>query len=171
MLTYKEFLGKKTREGRKQLRIISRVLEHGGFKVKEFLQDNLIDPYIFCYNPDHNTSFKGIRIYKIGDSIAYRIQRESKTHPFGAAYLLDLDDIFNDLTGSGMTEDKKLGKKIMHEIIDSIKLFFKESARIEKKEDDWDDEESMGSVHVRNPLGGDYSSMVTDPNFGSSSGR
>jgi hypothetical protein len=110
-------------------------------------------------------------LYKIGDQVAYRVQRENKTHPFGSAYLIDMDGIFNDLMGDGITKKEELGKKVMEEIAKSLHVFFKESAEAEKEEDKWDGEGgTMGMVHVRNPLGGDYSSQVHDGSSGGGGG-
>jgi hypothetical protein len=164
MRTFREFLGNKQREGKRQLHMVQKVLERSGFRVEDFLDEHFDDPYIYCYNPDRNTSFKGVRVYRIGDKIAYRVQRENKTHPFGSAYMLDLDAIFNDLMGDGITKKEELGKKVIEEIAKNIKSFFQESAEAEREEDKWDDQDSgaLGMVHVRNPLGGDYSSQVHD---------
>ncbi len=174
MRTFRQFLGGKIRENKRQLHMIKKVLEHGGFRVEDFLdEDQFVDePYIYCHNPQKDTSFKGVRVYKIGDKLAYRVQRESKTHPFGTAYILDMDGIFNDLMGDGITKKEHLGNKMMQEIIHNLKSFFQESAAAEREEDKWDDDgDSMGMVHVRNPLGGDYSSQVHDGGHGSSTGR
>ena len=172
MRTFREFLGGKKREGKRQLHMIHKLLERNGFKVEDFLDEQFDEPYIYCYNPNKDTSFKGVRIYRIGDKIAYRVQRESKTHPFGTAYLIDMDGIFNDLMSDGMTKKEQLGHKVMEEIVANIRAFFKESADAEREEDKWDDDgDSMGMVHVRNPLGGDYSSQVHDAGHGSSQGR
>jgi GGDEF domain-containing protein len=158
--SFREFLGGKKREAQRQLHMVMKVLEQSGFKVEDHLEQ-FDEPYIFCYNPNKDTSFKGIRLYKIGDQIAYRVQRESKTHPFGTAYMIDMDGIFNDLMGDGVTKKEELGRKVMEEVAKTLRNFFQESAQAEKQEDQWDDD-AMGQVHVRNALGGDYSSQVTN---------
>lgn len=168
MRTFREFLGNKQREGKRQLHMLQKVLERSGFRVEDFLDEHFDEPYIFCYNPDKNTTFSGVRIYRIGDKIAYRVQRENKTHPFGTAYMLDLDAIFNDLMEDGITKKEELGKKVMEEVAKNLRSFFQESANAEKEDDKWDDQNdgALGMVHVRNPLGGDYSSQVHDTNNG-----
>lgn len=173
MRTFRDFLGGKKREAIRQLNMVEEVLKRGGFRVESFLNEQFDEPYIYCYNPNRDTTFKGVRVYRIGDKIAYRVQRESETHPFGTAYILDMDSIFNDLMSDGVTKKIELGHKLMEEIVQNIRAFFKESAEAEREEEQWDDDgDSMGMVHVRNPLGGDYSSQVHDGNnFGSSSGR
>ena len=54
------------------------------------------DPYLYVHNKNENLSFNGVRVYKIGDIMAYRIQKEEKTHPYGKAYLLDVENMFNE---------------------------------------------------------------------------
>ena len=95
------FGNKKVRKGKKQLAVVKKVLEEQGMSVQDHLGDD--DPYLFVKNPTNKkTSFAGVRIYKIGENIAYRIQKEEKTHPYGKSYQLDLEDMFNDfMTGEG----------------------------------------------------------------------
>ena len=65
MIKFVEFIDKKERETKKQLKIIEQILQHHGMTVKNNLHDD--DPYLFVYNPQKNTFFEGIRIYKVGD--------------------------------------------------------------------------------------------------------
>jgi hypothetical protein len=78
--SFGDFVDKKKRESIRQLALIGKVLEQGGFKVETFLGgDHLDDPYVFVNNPDDDSSFDGIRVYKLGSQIAFRIQKEAKT--------------------------------------------------------------------------------------------
>jgi len=166
--SFREFLGAKQRESVRQLHIVQKVLEQGGFKIKDYLGERFDEPYIFVFNPNNDTSFKGVRVYKIGDKIAYRVQRESETHPYGTAYMLDLDGIFNDLMEDG-AKKQELGKKVMETMVKELHAFFDESSTAEKDADNFmgdGSEGGLGMVHVRNPLGGDYSSQVHEPNGG-----
>jgi len=86
--TFSEFVDKKSREGKKQLDILQKVLAHNGLKVQDFLGEE--EPYIFVKSPTDELSFEGVRIYKIGSNIAFRVQKESATHPYGRAYPLDV---------------------------------------------------------------------------------
>ena len=160
--TFREFLGNKKLKDKKHLRIISAILKKGGFKVDEFLNSNFENSYIYCYNPNNNTSFKGVRIYIIGEEVSYRVQRDKDTHPYGRAYLIDLDGMFNNFMEDGSVEKEKLGNKMIKEILKCLRTFFKESSKAEKDEGKWNDTESMGMISIRNPLGGDYSSLVHD---------
>src|ERR1017187_6959111 len=103
MRSFNEFVDKKTREAKKQLGIIEKVLHKNGLKVKSHLNDGT-DPYVFIEDPTKQLSFGGVRIYKIGDSISFRVQKEEKTHPYGKAYQLDIEGMYKDLTSDDVTE-------------------------------------------------------------------
>ncbi len=124
---FSEFIDKKSREGKRQLAIIREVLQKGGLKVVDFSHTEDEDPYIFVYNTQSNDSFHGLRLYKIGDSIAFRIQREEKTHPYGSAYSYKVSDMFNDLV-EDMNEEHA-GKKVMEYMVKEIQRFFLLSSR------------------------------------------
>lgn len=136
-LTFQAFVDRKKRETIRQLKIIAELLRRSGFKVKEYLDaDEGYHPYIFCYNPGENVSFDGIRIYKVGNMIAFRIQNSSNTHPYGAAYSLPIEQMFHDfLSEKGMTPEKA-GKQVMKAVAREIKNFFEKSAKAEEKEHD-----------------------------------
>jgi hypothetical protein len=164
MRSFRDFYENKVRLAMKHLNILSKALEHSGFKVDSFLNEQFEEPYVFVYNPNSNTSFQGVRLYKIGDKIAYRIQRENQTHPYGNAYSLEVELMYDDLVEEG-EDPKHVGPKVMEMIAKEFKAFFDESAKAEKDRNFTDqnkDNDALGSVHIRNPLGGDYSSMVHD---------
>jgi nitrogenase molybdenum-iron protein alpha/beta subunit len=128
MRNFKEFLNHKSRESKKQLKSIYKILDEQGLKVADHLDND--DPYLFVKNStNQKTSFSGLRIYKIGDNIAYRIQREEKTHPYGMAYLLDIENAFNDLLGD-MKEEEAL-KEVMKGVKLELETFFKKSSEAE----------------------------------------
>lgn len=129
MGTFIEFHDKKEREAKKHLKIVKKLLESQGFKVGDHLKDD--DPYVFIYNPGQNIAFDGIRIYQIGTQLAFRIQKEENTHPFGKAYALPIEDMFNDL----MSDNHKpeiAGKKVIESVTEEVKRFFTKSAEAEK---------------------------------------
>lgn len=130
MKTFNEFVDKKDREAKKQLSILKALLEKHNFGVKDNLDEE--DPYIFVQNPDKNLSFEGIRIYKIGDDLAFRVQKSEKTHPYGAAYPLQVEDMFHDLLADDIDEEKA-GKEVMQAIVEELRRFFKKSAQAEKE--------------------------------------
>lgn len=132
--SFGEFVDKKKREAFRQLRLIEKLLVTKGFNVENYLNEESRDPYIFCWNPARNTSFEGIRIYKIGDILAFRIQKESETHPFGSAYQLKIEEMFDDLMGEeGMTE-QEAGKRVMEAVSCEVRRFFEKSEKAEEEQ-------------------------------------
>jgi hypothetical protein len=118
------------------------------------------EPYVFCHNPSKNSSFDGVRIYKIGTDLAFRIQKESKTHPYGAAYPLPIESMFNDFLSDEGIDESQAGKKIIESVGKEIKKFFDKSAEAERNDrKNTIEKEAEGSVLVRT-TGTDYSSLV-----------
>jgi hypothetical protein len=148
-----EFVKKKKREAVKQLKTLKKVLEHEGFSVESHLEDDDDnDPYIFLKGKG-SLSFDGVRIYKIGDSIAYRVQKEAQTHPYGRAYLLDVESNFNELMAE-MGSEEKAGKELIESLRKEFTKFFQKSLAAERelKTADFvdDGEPDSGSVIVHN---------------------
>lgn len=154
METFLEFTDKKERQAKRHLKIIKKLLESRGMKVADHLKDE--DPYIFMFNPSENVSFGGIRIYQIGSQIAYRIQKEEHTHPFGKAYPLDIEEMFHDLM-SDYHKPEEAGKKVVEAVIEEVKDFFAQSADAENelRSAEFDNGKIMMSS-----MGSDYSNMV-----------
>jgi hypothetical protein len=159
MLKFNAFIDKKEREGKQQLKLIEKMFAAHGIKVVDNLDDN--DPYIYVYNPQKNTFFEGIRIYKIGKQIAFRVQKEEKTHPFGTAYSLPIEDMFTDLVSDHKPEEA--GKRVIEAVLTEVKKFFEKSAIAEKeiREKEFD-RNSFGKVVIRSSDFGmvDYSNLT-----------
>jgi hypothetical protein len=161
--SFGEFVDKKKRECIKQLGILKQILEQGGMKVENFIHAESDDePYIFCASHAKNASFDGVRIYKIGDQLAFRVQKENKTHPYGSAYPLPIEEMFNDFLSDEGTDQKKAGKKVMDAVIKEIKRFFEKSIEAEndEKERDIESNDGAGNVSIGSTGGTDYSAMV-----------
>ena len=159
--SFGDFVDKKKRESIRQLDLIKQILENNNLKVDNFLQtESDSEPYIFCYSHLKNTGFEGIRIYKIGNELAFRVQKESKTHPYGAAYTLPVEEMFSDfLTDNGVSEPQA-GKKIIESIGQEIKRFFEKSAQAEKDNQlQGSETDTNGNVLIRT-TGTDYSALV-----------
>jgi hypothetical protein len=122
-MRFSSFIDKKNREARRELGIIRDILSEAKLKVDDFLKDEV--PYLFLKNTDKDLDFDGVRIYKIGSSMAYRVQKESKTEPYGEAYLLDVEDIFGDLI-TDMSEEKA-ANKVKEAVVEEFKSFFRKS--------------------------------------------
>lgn len=159
MWKFAEYISNKNRETVKQLGLIGSILERGGLKVKNHLEEKH-DPYLFVFNPDKNLSFEGIRIYKIGDKMAFRVQKQEETHPYGRAYGLNVEEIFEDLMGEDM-EDKAMAVKIGRTLISELQDFFLQSARAEKEQAAFK-QDPMDRVMVRTS-GADYSQNMSNP--------
>jgi hypothetical protein len=129
--SFSDFMSKKKRDELENLKILERILQSKGMKTQNFLE-NQDDPYIFCYNPSDNCSFDGVRIYTIADTIAFRVQKESETHPYGRAYPLKIEEMFEDFLSDDGINKKEAATKVMDEVANAVKKFFDKSATIEK---------------------------------------
>lgn len=159
MGSFSQFVDKKTREAKKQLTTLYRVLQSEGMQVANHLDDE--DPYIFLKH-DGNLSFDGVRIYKIGPHIAFRIQKEEETHPFGKAYLLDIEEMFSDLVSD--MDDRKAGEEIIKTVKKEFDHFFNKSSQAEKeiKTGEFNKNSDPDGKLTVSTYGADYSSMVTN---------
>jgi len=159
--SFKEFIDKKGRETKHQLTTVKKLLEKNGFTVDEFL-NNKNDPYIFLHANNDKLSFEGVRIYKIGDLMAYRVQQEKDTHPYGKAYPLDIEGMFNDLMSENGKE-KKSGQQVINGVVGEFESFFKSSLEAEKelKSADVEQEDDNGQLAVKNNTL-DYATMITN---------
>jgi hypothetical protein len=124
-MRFSSFIDKKNKKARYELGVVRDILKEGGFNLEDFLKDE--NPYVFLKNPEGNLDFEGVRIYKIGSGLAYRVQKENKTEPYGQAYGLNLEEIFSDLI-SDMSEEKA-AKQIKKAIIEEFKNFFEKSIK------------------------------------------
>lgn len=162
MKKFREFVDKKARQSKRQLGILKSVLEQNGMAVKDFIEEE--EPYIFLKNPNGGTQFDGVRIYKIGDDICYRVQNEDRTHPYGKAYALEVEDMFNDLISDDEYDHAKAGQEIMKGLAEELRDFFTKSAQAEKelRAGEYDqNSDPLGKVII-SPMGTDYSSKVTN---------
>lgn len=149
--SFGEFIDKKKRDATKQLEVVEGILRSSGLKVENFLESTK-DPYIFCFNPLKNSSFDGIRIYKIGDQLAFRVQKENKTHPYGRAYPLDVEEMYNDLLSDDGIKETEAGKKVIEAVSKEVRRFFELSAEAEKdgrRSDIEDKGNSVGNVSLK----------------------
>jgi len=132
MRSFREFIDKKQRDNKNHLAILKKVLEQGSMKVQDHLTED--DPYIYVRG-DGSMSFEGLRIYTIGDQIAYRVQKEEKTQPYGRAYLIDIEEMFNELVSDNYSS-KTAAKEIIKAINEGIKDFFQKSKEAEEENRD-----------------------------------
>lgn len=121
-MRFSSFLDKKANEARKRLGILRDILSESELEVEEFLKGN--EPYLFVEDPDADLDF-GVRIYKIGSGLAYRIQRLKDTQPYGEAYPLDLESSFADLISD--MDEEEAADKIKKAVVEEMESFFKKS--------------------------------------------
>lgn len=130
-MIFEEFVAEQQRTAKKRLNIVKGILENSGFNVVDKTQDKH-DPFIFVYNAKNKLPFDGIRVYEIAGNFAYRVQKEVDTQPYGKAYSLPIEEMFEDLLGEDMP-DEKIGHEIMNFVAEEINDFFKRSYEAEKK--------------------------------------
>ena len=167
-MEFQEFVNRKDREAKEQLGIVKKILETQKLQVKDFREDD--DPYIFVLNPGGGLSFEGIRIYKIGNTLAYRVQREDRTHPYGKPYNLDLQEMFSDYMSENMKHEEA-GKKVARALVNEVITFFKKSSAAEKEISNGEFDEPLDAAAVRSTTGTDYSSKMQGAQWGSSKMR
>lgn len=128
-MKFSSFLDKKTRQARKELGIIKDVLEEADLEVEDHLEED--SPYLFLKKTTEDLHFAGVRIYKVGSDIAFRIQNENKTEPYGAAYSLNVEEMFGSLiTDMGQEEAAEQIKKA---VVEEFKNFFQKSSDAQNK--------------------------------------
>lgn len=148
-----DYINRKLLTSKRKLKIIHKMLEHAKIKNKLYLK-NTDDPYLFVYSTDENCDFEGIRIYSIGNNVAFRIQNRDDTHPYGKSYLLDFENVFNTFMSKKDADPEDSGKEVMKYFIEEIKKFFKMSAMAQNNFDKNDNK-----LMLRN-TGTDYSANV-----------
>lgn len=159
METFLEFIDRKGREAKRHLLIVQKLLESQSLKVRAHLDDE-DEPYIFLYNPSKKLSFEGIRIYKIGSQMAWRVQKEEKTHPYGKAYQLDIEDMFDDFLSDHMQEEHA-GKLVIKSVVEELQKFFVKTGQAEQDlmQGEFGVNDPLGRVIVKS-TGTDYSNLV-----------
>jgi hypothetical protein len=130
MKVFLEFIDRKQREAKRQLKIVEKSLRKGKLHVYSHIEDD--DPHLFVKANNKKLSFEGIRIYHIGDGIAYRVQKLEKTEPYGKSYALNVEEMYNDFMSENMDE-KEAAEKVMEAMVNEIKKFFHHSAQAQDK--------------------------------------
>lgn len=122
-MRFSSFVDIKTNKARKELGVIRDVLKEGGVEVKDFLKGE--DPHLYVPSTKKSLDFGGVRVYKIGSTIAYRIQNDSDTQPYGMSYPLDVEGMFEELVGEMGEEDA--AEEIKKAVAEEINHFFEKS--------------------------------------------
>jgi len=159
--TFVEYVDRKQRDAIRELKLVKRILKHGGLKVESRLHSPDDDPYLFIYNPDTAPEF-GLRVYKLGgQDIYFRPQKAPKKHPWGEAVTLDVKGIFEDVI-SDEKDEGKAAQQIIKAVTEEVRKYFKTNAKAEKdSKKGLGDKSPLGSVAVRASLDtGDYSNVT-----------
>ena len=122
-MRFSAFVDRKTNKARRELEVVRDVLSGGGVKVEDRLKEH--DPYLFVPSTKQSLDFGGVRIYKVGSSVAYRLQNESGSEPYGTSYPLDIEGMFEELI-SDMGEEKA-AEEVKKAVVEEIKGFFERS--------------------------------------------
>jgi hypothetical protein len=160
MDSFKEFVSAKDRQATKQLKILEGLLKKNNFEVKNF--SDVEEPYIFVVSPNKDLSFDGVRVYPVGGSFAYRVQKEARTHPFGKAYPLNVEDMYEDILTDEHIDEEKAGKLVIEMLAKELNKFFERSA-VAEKESRADGYENDFNISVSSTTGTDYANMVHNP--------
>lgn len=126
-MKFSSFIDVKNKQTIKQLETLKEILSKE-FSIDAYLENE--SPYIYL-RAKKETPFQGVRIYKIGSNWAYRIQNESETEPYGKAYPIDIERMFEDLIPD-MSEDEA-GGVIADALIEEFNNFFDKSAKLDKE--------------------------------------
>lgn len=129
-MRFSNFLDKKIKKTRDELEILKGILEEANFDVKDFIKEE--DPYLYLVNPKKDLSFEGVRIYKIGSGLAYRVQNETNTEPYGVAYPLNVEQSFEDII-SDLDDENKAAELIKKSISEEFNGFFDKSRKAEEE--------------------------------------
>jgi len=162
---FSQFVDKKARKAKKHLKLIEKMLIQHGLTVKNHLDEGE-EPFLFVVSPIRKVSFEGIRIYQTGESIAWRVQKEEKTHPYGRAYRLDIQEMYEDLMSEEEMDEKAAAKEVVQAVIKELQQFFEKSHEAERdlRMGDFDaDGDPLGRVMVR-ASGTDFANTVMSNN-------
>lgn len=127
--TFSSFLNKQERKEKKNLKIFSNIAENNGMKIEKFYEER--KPYIFIHS-DVPLDFGGIRAYAQDQSIVFRCQDEKDTEPYGKAYKIDVENIYNDFLSEGdSVDEEEAAKQTAESMIEEVKSFFNKSKKAE----------------------------------------
>jgi len=128
-MRFSTFIDSKISKTREELEILKNVFNKANIKVEDFIKDH--EPYLFIPCLEENLDFGGIRIYKVGSNMAYRIQSESASEPYGGSYALNIEQMFEDLIAE--MDEEKAAEKINQAIVEEIQGFFKKSLEAQEE--------------------------------------
>lgn len=156
-MKFSSFLDIKNKKTIRELEILKDLLSKD-FKIESFL--HLDKPYLYLKSNRNDLSFDGVRIYKVGSNMAYRIQNENESEPYGQAYPLNLEEMFQDLIPD-MSEDEA-GELIANALVEEFNNFFKKSSDLqdELQKGQFSKNDMSSAVVVVGSNSGDFTNSV-----------
>jgi|APGre2960657373_1045057.scaffolds.fasta_scaffold00093_20 hypothetical protein len=166
MKTFLEFNNMLEQHTKEDLEMLLYIFEKDGLRVESFLDSEDI-PYIFIYNPLEDTSFQGVRVYKLGDILAFKVQRYPESKSYGKAYPIEIQDMYDNFIADKKTKEEAV-KELRKILCKNMRDFFKKSKVAEDKIvrsqiHDPDALDGAGQIVIRN-TGTDYSNTVYSNN-------
>lgn len=152
----------------KRLHNLYLALKKGGLAViNRIHQQN--DPHLWVQAHPQPEEYRGLRIYLLGNICAFRVQKLESTEPYGKSYLLDLQEMYdNILEDLGEEEDNKDPNMAMNILIkqmcDKIRKFYIDSIKDEEEflsaQLNGPERQDIGGAAILPVTGIDYSSQV-----------
>ena len=96
--------------------------------------------------------------------MAYRVQKDDKTHPYGKSYRLDIEEMYDDLMSEEEMTEKKAVVQVVEAVGKELNKFFQESLKAEKeiKHSEFDAiGDPLGRVAIRQSTM-DYGNLVNN---------
>lgn len=152
-MKFSSFLDIKNKNIIRELKIIKEILSKE-FLVEDFL--NKENPYLFLKFKNNQLQFEGLRIYKVGSNIAYRVQNYNDSEPYGKAYPLNLEEAFEDLVPDSSEEEA--AKIISDLLVNEFERFYELSCEAQNKNIANNFIQSNSAILIGN--NGDYSNSV-----------
>jgi len=143
-------------------------LKKGGLAViNRIHQQN--DPHIWVQAHPQPEEYRGIRVYLLGNICAFRVQKLENTQPYGKSYLLNMQEMYDDiLENMGEKADDKDPAKaveiLIKQVSDTIRKFYIDSIKDEEEflsaQLDGPSRQDIGGAALLPVTGIDYSSTV-----------
>jgi hypothetical protein len=119
-----------------RLKDLYRLLKAGGLVVVDKTNEQN-DPHLWVQAHPTPQEFSGIRVYLLGNICAFRVQKLETTEPYGKAYLMDLQGIFDKILEKMGNKAQKSSKEAVKELIKSvsgeINAFYHDSIKDEEE--------------------------------------
>jgi excinuclease UvrABC helicase subunit UvrB len=172
MKTFLEYSTHRVREhDPKKLELLFKALTKSGLFVAD-KTDLEKDPHLFVQAIPEPEEFEGIRIYILGNICAYRVQKLKDTEPYGKAYFLDVqkmyDDAIKDIGDAGDQNKKIYVDALIKKLGEKLQKFYKDSVKDEEEfissQIDGDNRTDIGGAMLAPANGGDYANKVTANN-------